>query len=172
MSWDFDFFNPSPPNLNVRNDRSLTIGFWIPIIIWKLCSRVAWKYTTARLSISSGIVERATSSPGRFSLALGAKAREKRPGDEVVERAKYVNVCMNIARMVSRVSPFSRGGNKFHTLTYFALSAIPDVNECLILVYKALDPCRIYNYFTDFICSFFSALCQCLVSHKSSHLKF
>ena len=25
-----------------------------------------------------------TSSPGRFSLALGAKAREKRPGDEVV----------------------------------------------------------------------------------------
>ena len=24
-----------------------------------------------------------TSSPGRFSLALGAKAREKRPGDEV-----------------------------------------------------------------------------------------
>lgn len=145
MSRDFDFFNPSPPNLNVRNDRSLTIGFWIPIIIWKLCSRVAWKYTTARLSISSGIVE----------------------------RAKYVNVCINIARMVSRVSPFSRGGgNKFHALTYFALSAIPDVNECLILVYKALDPCRIYNYFTDFICSFFSALCQCLVSHKSSHLKF
>ena len=138
VSWDFDFFNPSPPNLNVRNDRSLTIGFWIPIIIWKLCSRVAWKYTTARLSISS----------------------------RIVERAKYANVCMNIARMVSR------GGNTFHALTYFALSAIPDVNERLILVYKALDPCRIYNYFTDFICSFFTVLCQCLVSHKSSHLKF
>ena len=39
-------------------------------------------------------VKRTTSSPGRFSLALGAgrpapKAREKRPGDEVVKRKDH-----------------------------------------------------------------------------------
>ena len=36
-----------------------------------------------------------TSSPGRFSLALGAKAKEKRPGDEVVRHgahSEYMNL--------------------------------------------------------------------------------
>ena len=54
-----------------------------------ICRRKPTKCRAVHRAPEAIMLQNTTSSPGRFSLALGAKAREKRPGDEVVQNILF-----------------------------------------------------------------------------------